>query len=126
MFYSELTQNQLRVSVELRQTYEAYREVRRNAARYAGGLSWKTVGEREYLIKIINRRGGTKSLGPRSPDTEAIHTEFVAGKARAKEREAGLAQAVQEFAGMAKGIYLNRVPSIVTATLRKLDEYGLL
>ncbi|MDD5331035.1 MAG: nucleotidyltransferase domain-containing protein, partial [Sulfuricella sp.] len=42
------------------------------------------------------------------------------------EREAGLAQAVQEFAGMAKGIYLNRVPSIVTATLRKLDEYGLL
>lgn len=27
---------------------------------------------------------------------------------------------------MAKGIFLNRVPSIVTATLRKLDDHGLL
>jgi len=30
MYYRELTQNQLRVAVDLRQTYEAYREARRN------------------------------------------------------------------------------------------------
>ncbi len=126
MSFMALSNNQLRISVDLRQTFEAYREARRNADRYAGGLAWKQVGGHNYLIKIINRRGGTKSLGPRSPDTEAIYAEFIAGKARAKEREAHLAQAVQEFAGMAKGIFLNRVPSIVTATLRKLDDYGLL
>ncbi|MCL2524055.1 MAG: nucleotidyltransferase domain-containing protein [Betaproteobacteria bacterium] len=126
MYFSELSGNQLRVSVDLRQTFEAYREARRNAARYAGGLAWKKVGGHDYLIKIINRRGGTKSLGPRSPDTEALYAEFVAGKTRAKEREANLAQSVQEFAGMAKGVFLNRVPLIVTAALRKLDDYGLL
>lgn len=126
MYFSELSSNQLRLSVDLRQTFEAYREARRNAARYAGGLAWKEVGGHSYLIKIINRRGGTKSLGPRSPATEALYAEFVAGKTRAKEREANLAQSVREFSGMAKGVFLNRVPSIVTAALRKLDDYGLL
>lgn len=126
MYYRELSANKLRVSVDLRQTYEAYREARRNAAKYAGGMSWKSVGGRDYLIKVINRRGGTKSLGPRSPETEAIYGQFVAGKARAKEREAALAASVREFAGMARGVALNRVPAIVTAALRKLDDYGLL
>jgi len=126
MYYSELTQNQLRVAVDLRQTYEAYREARRNQEKYAGGIAWKTVSGRDYLIKILNRRGSTKSLGPRSPETEAIYTEFLAGKARAKEREASLAASLNEFSGMARGVNLNRVPSIVTATLRKLDAHGLL
>lgn len=35
MYFSELSGNQLRVSVDLRQTFEAYREARRNAARSA-------------------------------------------------------------------------------------------
>jgi hypothetical protein len=126
VYFSELSNNQQRLSIDIRQTYEAYREARRNAAKYAGGLSWKTVGGREYLIKILNRSGGTRSLGPRSGETEAIHAEFVAGKARAKEREAALGQSLREFAGMARGIHLNRVPAVVTATLRKLDEYHLL
>lgn len=126
MYFSELSSNQMRVSVDLRQTFDAYSDARRNAARYAGGLAWKEVGGHDYLIKIINRRGGTKSLGPRSPVTEALYSEFVAGKTRAKEREANLSRSLQEFAGMAKGVSLNRVPSIVTAALRKLDDYGLL
>lgn len=126
MNYSELSQNQLRVSVDLRQTYGAYREARRNADRYAGGLGWKSVGGREYLIKVLNRRGGTRSLGPRTAETEALYADFVAGKARAKEREASLAASVEELAGMARGVFLNRVPSIVSAALRKLDSCGLL
>lgn len=126
MNFIELSPNQIRLSVDLRQTYEAYREARRAAGRYAGGMSWKTVGGRDYLIKIVNRAGGTKSLGPRSSETEALFREFVTGKERVKEREAALGKAVQEFAGMARGVSINRVPSIVTAALRRLDEFGLL
>jgi hypothetical protein len=124
--FSELSPNQSRVSVDAKQTYEAYRSALRNADQYAGGLCWKRVDGHEYLIKVINRRGGTKSLGPRSLETERIHAEFVAGKARAKEREMALKVSVAEFAGMARSIGINRVPSIVTATLRKLDNFGLL
>ena len=126
MYFSELSNNQQRIYIDIRQTYEAYREAKRNAAKYIGGLTWKNVGGKDYLIKILNRTGATRSLGPRSPETEAIHAEFVAGKARAKEREGALNQSLREFAGMARGVYLNRVPAIVTATLRKLDEHHLL
>ena len=126
MRFSELSPNQLRVAIDARQTYEAYRDAHRHALQYAGGLTWKSVNRTEYLIKVINRTGGNKSLGPRSPETERIHAEFIGGKARAKEREAGLEQSVGEFAGMSRQLGINRVPSLVTATLRKLDGYGLL
>jgi hypothetical protein len=126
MEFNQLSPNQLRVTMDLTQSYEAYRDAKQRAARYAGGFSWKTVRGREYLVKVLNRHGGTKSFGPRSPATEAIFTEFVAGKARAKERESSLEATVQELAGMARGILVARVPSVVTATLRKLDDFGFL
>jgi hypothetical protein len=126
MSFSELSPNQSRIAVDAKQTYAAFREAKRNALPYAGGLTWKTVNGIDYLIKVINRTGGNKSLGPRSPETERIHAEFVNGKARALEREKSLKQAVAEFAGLSRQIGINRVPSIVTAALRKLDDYGLL
>lgn len=126
MSYMELSANQIRVSVDARQTYEAYREARNTLRQYSGGMSWKKSGGHEYLIKVINRTGGNKSLGPRSPETERIFVEFTAGKARAKDRVAALAKSVEEFAGMSSGIGINRVPAVVTAALRKLDDFGLL
>lgn len=126
MSFSELSPNQLRIAIDVRQTYEAYRDAHRQALQYVGGLTWKTVNGTDYLIKIINRTGGNKSLGARSPKTERIHTEFVSGKIRAKEREAGLERTVGEFAGMSRQLGLNRAPAIVAATLRKLDNFGLL
>lgn len=126
MNFADLTANQSRVGIDLRQTYDAYREANRTLAQYAGGLSWKSVGGREYLVKVLNRRGGSKSLGLRAAETEKIYADFVAGKARIKDRQASLLASLKEFAGMARGVGLNRVPAIVTATLRKLDHYGLL
>lgn len=126
MNFSELSSNQRRISIDLKQTYEGYREAVRTAQQYAGGFHWKSVNGQDYLVKVINRRGGTKGFGRRSPETEAIYEEFIAGKARAKEREASLEASVHELAGMARGVLINRVPSLVAALLRKLDNYGLL
>lgn len=126
MFFRELSANQTRVAIDAKQTYEAYREARRHALQYAGGLTWKRVNDTDYLVKVIGRTGGNKGLGRRSPETERIHAEFTSGKARAKAREAGLRQAIGEYSAMARALSINRVPSIVTAMLRKLDDYGLL
>jgi hypothetical protein len=126
MSFSELSANQTRIAVDLRQTWEAYRDARRTALNYAGGILWKRVKGADYLVKVTTRTGGNKSLGPRSAETERIYNEFVAGKARAKEREAGLESTLGEFAGMARQIGINRVPSLVAAALRRLDNFGLL
>jgi hypothetical protein len=126
MYFNDLSDNQLRVAVDLRQTYDAYRTVSRNARQYAGGMTWKTVGGHEYLIKILNRRGATKSLGPRSPETEAVYAEFVAGKERSLARQRGMATTLQQLSGMARGVGIGRVPNLVAKILRRLDEFGLL
>jgi hypothetical protein len=126
MSYSEMSPNQIRVAIDVRQTFDAWREARNSLRQYAGGMFWKKSGGHEYLVKVINRTGGNKSLGRRSVETERILAEFTAGKARAKARMAALTRSVQEFAGMSAGIGINRVPAVVSATLRKLDEFGLL
>lgn len=126
MKYTELSANQLRVAQDCKQVFEAYQDANKALVQYQGGLSWKTVGGQEYLIKVFNRRGGNRSLGPRSADTEKLYAEFYAAKERISERHAGLKESLREVAGMARGVGVNRVPKIVAATLRALEEKGLL
>jgi hypothetical protein len=123
--YVEMTPNQQRVLIDASQAFEGYRQALAVWRRYEGGMAWKTVKGREYLIKVVNRRGGTKSLGPRTPENERIFTEFVQGKVGAKERLKAATAVLKELSGMCRGARINRVPSVVTAILRKLDEFGL-
>lgn len=124
--YLEMTPNQQRVLIDASQAFASYRQALATWRRYEGGMAWKSVKGREYLIKVINRRGGTKSLGPRTTEKERTFTEFVQGKTTAKERLDTATATLEEFAGMCRGVRINRVPSVVTAILRKLDEFGLL
>lgn len=126
MSYNEMSPNQLRVLIDSKQTYDAYRNAGRLLRQYAGGMFWKKVNGREYLVKVTNRYGGNRSLGPRSGETERIIEEYVSAKERAQARESSLAQSVKEFAGMSMGVGISRVPSVVCAILQKLDEFQLL
>lgn len=126
MNFRELEPNQSRIAIDLKQTYEAYREALRISRQYAGGMTWKTVKGTDYLVKIVTRTGGNRGLGARSPETERVYQEFISGKQRAKEREAGLAKSIAELAGMARHLGLGRMPALAAAMLRKLDNYGLL
>ena len=47
VYFGELSNNRQRLSIDIRRTCEACREARRNAAKYAGGLSWKRGSGRE-------------------------------------------------------------------------------
>ena len=124
--YRELSANQARVQVDTAQTFEAYRDARALWRRFGGGMTWRSVGGRDYLIKILDRNGRTKSLGPRSGETERIYEQFVSGKAAARERLETVEASLKEFAGMSRGVGINRVPGVVCGILRKLDEHGFL
>lgn len=126
MYYSVLSPNETRVLLDYQQTYQAYLAAKDSEAAFAGGMTWKTVNGADYLIRITQRRGGNKSLGRRSAETEQIFQDYHAGKIRVKARVASLKETVREFAGMSVGLRLNRVPSVTAAILRKLDEFGLL
>ena len=81
-----LSEQQRLFYVETTQLYEAWRDARRQAEVHKYGMKWVTAKGRQYLVKLTNARGNGKSLGPRSPETEALLAAFQEGKLRADRR----------------------------------------
>lgn len=83
-------------------------------------MAWHTVGGRDYLKRKLGR--SQRSLGPRSPATQATYDAFRAAKARAGERHRALAQQAAVQARFARAADLNRVPMEVAGLCRLLVE----
>ena len=118
--------NQQRLhQVNTEQLFENYRSALSHAAAYQYGMRWKLVRNTEYLFRDKDRRGNGKSLGPRSPETEAVLAAFTAGRAVAQERLQLITEKIQEQARLNKALRLNRVPRVVARVMRELDRAGL-
>ncbi len=126
MIFKEWTDTQRRVFIDTVQVYEAFTETFRKSRSYRGGMHWKKAKAREYLFKTRDRFGNGKSLGPRSPETEKIMAEFRKGKQDAKERLAKLKERLAEQARFCKAAMIQRVPRLVAAILRLLDQENIL
>jgi len=118
--------NQQRLhQVNTEQLFENYRSALGHADTYTYGMRWKTVRQTEYLFRDRDRRGNGKSLGPRTPETEAVLAAFVAGRHTAQERLRQISEKMAEQARLNKALRLNRVPRVVARVLRELDRSGL-
>ena len=120
-----LTNEQRRQLIDVQQALDALRTAERELdSRFAGAMTWKTVNGRDYLFRRIGR--SDRSLGPRSPETEASAAAFVAGKQATEDRIAGLLTRLQDMARVNVALRLGRVPRIVARILRRLDNARLL
>lgn len=118
--------NQQRLNqVNSEQLFDNYRLALRHADAYTYGMRWKTVRSTEYLFRDRDRRGNGKSLGPRSPETEALLEAFSVGRGAALERLQLITEKVKEQARLNKALRLNRVPRVVARVLREPDRAGL-
>ncbi|MBE7184984.1 MAG: hypothetical protein INR68_11315 [Methylobacterium mesophilicum] len=97
-------------------------------ADYIGGMQWKAVKGIDYLMRYWTGDDGKKtarSLGPRSPETEAKHSHFLAERKKAL-RESQSASSHMERAGrMAKALRMGRVPAKVSVALTQLRAAAL-
>jgi hypothetical protein len=94
------------------------------AHRFRGSVRW---AERDGTVYLLRKTGRSeRSLGPRSPETEAIHQAFLSGRDEAKERVVGLRQRLERMARINVAMGLGRVPATPARILRKLDESRLL
>lgn len=107
------------------QLFDNYRKALGHALAYQYGMRWKKVRQAEYLFRDKDRQGNGKSLGPRSPETEAVLAAFLAGREAAQERLRRITAQVQEQARLNKALRLQRVPRVVARVLRELDRAGL-
>ncbi|MBC7950915.1 MAG: hypothetical protein H7Z12_03720, partial [Rhodospirillaceae bacterium] len=88
---------------------------------FAGGSSQQIMGHvldggevgRTYLVRTHDRRGGQISLGPRSPETEAVFEQFWRDKQDAALRLRNAETRLAELARMNVALRLGRLPRLV-------------
>lgn len=124
MAYAELDGDQARQTINTEQVFDAYSAAHTTLRdRFAGSMAWKKVDDRMYLYRA--RNGIWSSLGPRSPETEAVRERFLKGRIRARFRKLGLTQRLNKMAPVNRAHRLGRVPVIAARILRALVEARL-
>ncbi len=110
--------------IDIKSVFSAWEDASREAAEVRGGMYWKRQGKGEYLIRT-SVKNAQKSLGPRSPETEAIHSKFTQKKAEAEGRVADLqAQLVREQR-MNRALHVGRAPQLLVDILAELARSGV-
>ena len=125
MYFNELSDQQVRVLVDLRQVYQAWSDADDEARqRFSGSMFWRQVKGKAYLKRKIGRV--EKSLGPRSAETEQTYRRFMEGRQAVRDRLGRLGKALDTQAAMARAIGLGRVSRVVARLLRQLEKSGVL
>ncbi len=122
----ELSAEQRRIAVDTSQLSEHLLELQEERRAFRGGLRWKKVAGRDYLVRSIDRMGGTRSLGRRSPATEEAYREFVETKRDLDARIKSIHEQIVRQARFCVAAGINRVPRIAADIVRSLDTNGLL
>ena len=94
-------------------------DAERQAFQYRGSMFWRTVKQRDYLIKESAGAVG-KSLGPRSTETEAVFEEFRRRKAMTEERKRLLLTTVTQQQRINAALRVGRTPNVVIDLLEAL------
>lgn len=123
---TQLSGEQQRIGIDAVQLYEHFLELRQEYEQFRGGMLWKTVGSRQYLVKTVDRMGHQNSLGPRSPQTEALFRDFTEKKKDLKERLKSVQNEISARAKFCVAAGINRVPRIAADIVRVLDSRGLI
>src|ERR1700678_669275 len=126
MKLKELSAEQRRIAVDTAQLYEHSIELQAQHQTLRGGLYWKKVAGHDYLVRITDRIGGNRSLGPRSPETEQAYREFTETKRDLDTRIKSINEEVARQAKFCLAAGVNRVPRLAADIVRSLDASGLL
>ena len=108
--------------VESDQLYREWRELVWRRQGYKYGMRWINVNGRNYLLRVTSASGNSKSLGPRSPETEKIFEKFQNGKELANEKYQGFKAKIATQTKLTRAIRLGRLPSIIGEILMRLDQ----
>jgi hypothetical protein len=126
MKLKELTAEQRRIAVDAVQLYQHFLDLRREYQEFRGGLHWKTVGSREYLVKSLDRMGHQRSMGLRSARTDTLLRQFTERKSELRKQLDSLEEELARRAKFCVAAGVNRVPRIAADIVRLLDSKGVL
>lgn len=104
-------------------TFEAYEDALAEAAKVRGGMYWHkgpvSAPDDAYLVRT-SASGSEKSLGRRSPETEAMYARFRQRKEMAAARRDGLKASLLKQKRMNRALRVGRVAPIIVDILNRL------
>ena len=108
--------------------FDALAEATEEAAQVRGGMYWHagpaSAPESKYLVRT-SPAGAETSLGPRTPETQAIYDKFMQRKQVSAERLTGLKTALDQQQRMNRALRVGRVEPLVVALLNRLASTHL-
>ena len=108
--------------------FEALADAGAEASQVRGGMYWHagpaSSPESRYLVRTTPA-GAEKSLGPRTPETQAIYDKFTQRKQASAERLAGLKAALNQQQRLNRALRVGRVDPLVVALLNRLASTQL-
>lgn len=120
----EIDPDAARQYIDARSAFVELERTRKNALQLRGGMVWKTVDGKEYLVRT-STTGGQKGLGRRTPQTELIYQSFTDKKEAVQERVSSLRARVAKHERMNRALRVGRMPGIAVAILNRLTNAGL-
>jgi len=126
MDWREIGSEERRIAINAIQAYEACLELLHKSEELAGGMVWRKIAGGEYLIRVLDGYGHVRSLGPRSPETEKLYSDFIKQKSAVKSALAGTRAALERRARFCIAAGVNRVPNLTARIIRRLDDLKLL
>ena len=108
--------------------FEAWEEAQQDAAQVRGGMYWHagppSAPEARYLVRTTPA-GAQTSLGPQSPESQAIYDRFMQRKQESAERMAGLKAALDQHRRLNRALRVGRVEPLVVSLLARLADTQL-
>ena len=112
----------------LLQFYESWKEVSRSLAQLPGGMYWRVINSKEYLYRYVTNSGikQSTSIGPKSPETEAIAEDFQQAKKDLQERLEAIEGRIKTLAPIMRVLNLPAIDETAGKILRALDQVDYL
>ena len=124
----ELSPTITRQYIDAVAVFDALAEAIEEAAQVRGGMYWHagpaSSPESKYLVRTTPA-GAETSLGPRTPETQAIYDKFMQRKQASAERLAGLKAALDQQQRMNRALRVGRADPLVVALLNRLASTHL-
>ena len=122
----ELGDSAITQYINSRTTFDELERARRELLEFRGSMFWKQQAARpnDYLIRARSPNA-QKSLGPRSPENEAIYAKFSEGKARAEGRVTDLEKELKLCEARNRGYEVGHTPELIVNILNRLNAAGL-
>lgn len=119
-----LTEDQLRQYIDAEAGFTAMEQARQAASEVRGTMFWRQDRGHAYLVRANSAAKQTR-LGPKTPETEAIHARFNERKSQLESRLVTLKETVLRHERLNRALRVGRCPAILVAILQRFEQYGL-